>query len=289
MTKTSHDSAIATIGIDIGKNTFHLVDLDKAGAIVMRQMLSRGQLERRFANMRPCLIGMETCVGAHHLSRRLLALGPQARLMPARYVKPFLKGQKNDFRDTEAIAEAVQRPTMRFVATKSAAQLDLQALHRVRARLVRHRTSVINQIRALLLDRGIAVRQGYWQALQLVGLQPAILTTPAIKCHLAYANLTDRIHHRHALAVQNIDLAQLRDDLLGLVHHLCEANNSGEVLRLRNGFHIAGSLGTSDSGSRRFALTKWRLFPTSANIGQPSTTQPFKAAISARSFVVFNP
>jgi transposase len=161
MTKTSHDSAIATIGIDIGKNTFHLVDLDKAGAIVMRQMLSRGQLERRFANMRPCLIGMEACVGAHHLSRRLLALGPQARLMPARYVKPFLKGQKNDFRDAEAIAEAVQRPTMRFVATKSAAQLDLQALHRVRARLVRHRTSVINQIRALLLDRGIAVRQGY--------------------------------------------------------------------------------------------------------------------------------
>ncbi len=161
MTKTSHDSAIATIGIDIGKNTFHLVGLDKAGAIVMRQKLSRGQLERRFANLPPCLIGMEACVGAHHLSRQLLALGHEARLMPARYVKPYLKGQKNDFRDAEAIAEAVQRPTMRYVPTKSVAQLDLQALHRVRARLVRHRTSVINQIRALLLDRGIAVRQGY--------------------------------------------------------------------------------------------------------------------------------
>ncbi len=161
MTKTSHDSAIATIGIDIGKNTFHLVGLDKAGAIVMRQKLSRGQLERRFANLAPCLIGMEACVGAHHLSRQLLALGHEARLMPARYVKPYLKGQKNDFRDAEAIAEAVQRPTMRYVPTKSVAQLDLQALHRVRARLVRHRTSVINQIRALLLDRGIAVRQGY--------------------------------------------------------------------------------------------------------------------------------
>ncbi len=160
MTKTSYDAAISTIGIDIGKNTFHLIGFDEEGAIVLRQKLSRGQVERRFSNLRPCLIGMEACVGAHHLSRQLLALGHDARLMPARYVKPFLKGQKNDFRDAEAIAEAVQRPTMRFVRTKSMEQLDLQALHRVRARLVRQRTAVINQIRALMLERGIAVRQG---------------------------------------------------------------------------------------------------------------------------------
>jgi transposase len=161
MTKTSHDGAVATIGIDIGKNTFHLIGLNADGAVVLRQKLSRGQVERRLANLEPCLIGMEACVGAHHLSRRLQALGHDARLMPARYVKPFLKGQKNDFRDAEAICEAVARPTMRFVATKSMDQLDLQALHRVRARLVRHRTAVINQIRALLLERGIAVRQGH--------------------------------------------------------------------------------------------------------------------------------
>jgi transposase len=104
---------------------------------------------------------MEACVGAHHLSRQLQALGHDARLMPAQYVKPYLRGQKNDFRDAEATAEAVQRPRMRFVATKSVEQLDVQALHRVRSRLVRHRTAVINQIRALLLERGIAVRQGY--------------------------------------------------------------------------------------------------------------------------------
>ncbi len=103
---------------------------------------------------------MEACVGAHHLSRRLLALGHDVKLMPARYVKPFLKGHKNDFRDAEAIAEAVQRPTMRFVPTKTPEQLDLQALHRVRSRLVGQRTAVINQIRAFLLERGIAVRQG---------------------------------------------------------------------------------------------------------------------------------
>src|SRR3974390_1661794 len=154
------NSAVAVIGIDIGKNSFHVVGLDDRGAIVLRQKWSRGQIEARVANMPPCLIGMEACVGAHHLSRKLKAWGHDARLMPAKYVRPYSKGQKNDFRDAEAIAEAVQRPTMKFVATKTADQLDLQALHRVRERLVSQRTGIINQIRAFLLERGIAVRQG---------------------------------------------------------------------------------------------------------------------------------
>jgi transposase len=153
-------ATVATMGIDIGKNSFHVVGLDQRGAIVLRQKWSRGQIEARLAAMPPCLIGMEACVGAHHLSRKLQALGHDARLMPARYVRPYSKGQKNDFRDAEAIAEAVQRPTMKFVATKTADQLDLQALHRVRERLVSQRTGIINQIRAFLLERGIAVRQG---------------------------------------------------------------------------------------------------------------------------------
>jgi transposase len=151
---------VTTLGIDIGKNSFHLIGLDARGAIVLRKKLSRAQLEPFLANMPPCLIGMEACVGAHHLSRRLKALGHKAKLMPAKYVRPYSKGQKNDFRDAEAIAEAVQRPTMKFVATKTQDQLDLQAMHRVRSRLVRQRTSVINQIRTFLLDRGVAVRQG---------------------------------------------------------------------------------------------------------------------------------
>ena len=102
------NTAIAVIGIDIGKNWFHVVGQDERGAIVLRQKWSRGQVAARFANMPPCLIGMEACVGAHHLSRRLKALGHDARLMPAKYVRPYSKGQKNDFRDAEAIAEAVQ-------------------------------------------------------------------------------------------------------------------------------------------------------------------------------------
>src|SRR5271169_5747582 len=149
---------VATMGIDIGKNSFHAVGLDRRGAIVLRQKWSRSQVETRLANMPPCLVGMEACVGAHHLS--LQSHGHDARLMPAKYVRPYAKGQKNDFNDAEAIAEAVQRPTMKFVATKTAEQLDLQALHRVRERLVSQRTGIINQLRAFMLERGIAVRQG---------------------------------------------------------------------------------------------------------------------------------
>src|ERR1700752_3155760 len=150
-------TAIAVVGIDIGKNSFHIIGQDNRGAIVLGQKWSRNQVEARFANLPPCLIGMEACVGAHHLSRKLKAFGHDARLMPAKYVRPYSKGQKNDFRDAEAIAEAVQRPTMKFVATKTADQLDLQALHRVRERLVSQRTGITNQIRAFLLERGVAM------------------------------------------------------------------------------------------------------------------------------------
>jgi hypothetical protein len=174
MAKT-FETTVAVIGIDIGKNSFHIIGLDRRGAIVLRQRWSRGHVEARLANMPPCLIGMEACVGAHHLSRRLKALGHDARLMPAKYVRPYSKGQKNDFRDAEAIAEAVQRPTMKFVATKTVEQLDLQALHRVRERLVSQRTGIINQIRAFLLERAIAVRQG---RLCLRMALPQILAAP---------------------------------------------------------------------------------------------------------------
>src|SRR5881392_65372 len=172
------NSAITVIGVDIGKNSFHVVGLDDRGAIVLRQKWSRGQVEARLANMPSCLIGMEACVGAHHLSRKLHGFGHDARLMPAKYVRPYSKGQKNDFRDAEAIAEAVQRPTMKFVATKTADQLDLQALHRVRERLVSQRTGIINQIRAFLLERGIAVRQG--QRFLRVELSRILATPPDV-------------------------------------------------------------------------------------------------------------
>ena len=153
-------ATISTIGIDVGKNTFHLVGLDKRGAIVLQQKVTRHQLGRRVSNIPRCLIGMEACSGTHFIARQITALGHDVRLIPAQYVKPFLKGHKNDYRDAEAIAEAVQRPTMQFVSIKTPEQMDLLALHRVRSRLVRQRTGVANQIRGFLLERGITVRQG---------------------------------------------------------------------------------------------------------------------------------
>lgn len=163
-----NENIITSIGIDLGKNTFHLCAMNACGRVILRERLTRAKLPKRLANIPPCLIGMEACAGAHHVGRTLAALGHNVRLMPAKYVKPFLKGHKNDYRDAEAITEAVQRPTMRFVPFKSDEQLDLQALHRVRSRLVGQRTAVINQIRAFLLEHGVPVRQGpgaLWRAL----------------------------------------------------------------------------------------------------------------------------
>jgi transposase len=156
----SMNGRVTTIGIDLGKNTFHLIGMTETGGIVLRRRVSRDQLGRTLVNLQPCRIGMEACAGAHHVARQLNQLGHDVRLIPARYVKPFIKGHKNDYRDAEAIAEAVQRPTMRFVPIKTDEQLDLQALHRARSRLIGQRTAVINQIRGFLLEHGIAVRQG---------------------------------------------------------------------------------------------------------------------------------
>ena len=152
--------AVATIGIDMGKNTLHMVGLDLYGAIVLREKVSRGRIVSRLANLPSCLIGIEAGMATHYVARELAALGHDVKQVPPIYAKPFRQGHKNDFRDALAVAEAVQRPTTRFVPPKSNEQLDLQALHRVRSRLVSQRTAVINQIRGFLLERGIIVRQG---------------------------------------------------------------------------------------------------------------------------------
>jgi transposase len=148
------------IGIDLGKTTFHLVGLNQAGEVQVRKKFSRSQLLRFTANVQVDLIGMEACAGSHFLGKALHEQGHEARLMPAQYVKPFVKTNKNDFIDAEAIAEAVSRPSMRFVPIKTDEQLDMQSLHRVRERWIMRRTSVVNQIRGLLLERGITVRTG---------------------------------------------------------------------------------------------------------------------------------
>src|SRR4051794_14822500 len=151
---------IHTIGIDLGKTVFHVVGLNVRGEVVVRKKLSRPQLLRFTANLDVQLIGMEACGGAHFLGRALREQGHEVRLIPAQYVKPYVKTNKSDYIDAEAIAEAVGRPTMRFVPIKTDQQLDLQSLHRVRERWVMRRTAVINQTRSLLLERGITLRRG---------------------------------------------------------------------------------------------------------------------------------
>src|ERR1700751_3152937 len=151
---------IRTIGIDLGKTVFHLVGFNARGEVVVRRKCSRTQLLRFTSNLRECLIGMEACGGSHFLGRALREQGRDVRLMPAQYVKPYVKTNKNDYIDAEAIAEAVTRPTMRFVPIKTDDQLDLQSLHRLSERWGVRRTAVINQIRGMLLERGITMRKG---------------------------------------------------------------------------------------------------------------------------------
>jgi transposase len=146
---------IASIGIDLGKTTFHLVALGERNKILLRRKFSRSQLLAYTANLPASLIGLEACAGAHFMGAALREQGHQVRLIPAQFVKPYRKSNKNDFIDAEAIAEAVTKQNMRFVQIKRQEQLDWQAMHRVRDRLVQRRTALINQIRGFLLERGL--------------------------------------------------------------------------------------------------------------------------------------
>ena len=141
----TNTASLTVIGVDIGKELFHLVGLGVDGKIAFRRRIRRLSLKEAFEKLPPCIVGMEACLSAHFVSRTLRALGHQPRIIPAIYVKPFVKGQKNDYNDAEAIAEAALRPNLRLVKEKSQDQLDLQACHRVRSRLVSRRTATINR------------------------------------------------------------------------------------------------------------------------------------------------
>jgi transposase len=207
------------LGIDIGKTVFHLAGMDEAGNVLVKKRCSRSQLLHYTANLSIHIIGMEACSGAHFLARELNKQGHDVRLMPAQYVKPFVKTNKNDFNDAVAIAEAVQRPTMRFVPVKTNDQLDLQALHRVRTRWVRRRTSLINQIRGLMLERGITVRKG---SEHLRKYLPDILEN-------ADANLTPRM--RLLIATLKQELEQLESQILAADEEINRWSQTNEACR----------------------------------------------------------
>src|SRR5438552_10347278 len=160
MSQKSDSVVISTTGSDTVKNTLHLVGLYDHATIVLREKLSRSRIVSKLANVPRCLIGIKAGMRTHYVARELIALGHDVRQVPPVYARPFRQTHKNDFRDAYAIAEAVRRPSTRCVPVKTDDQLDLQALHRVRSRLISERTAVINQIRGFLLERGIPVRQG---------------------------------------------------------------------------------------------------------------------------------
>jgi transposase len=148
------------VGIDIAKRVFHVIGMGKRGKIILRKRLYRGEVMSFMAQLPRATVGMEACSGAHYWARQLRQQGHQVRLMTPQYVKPYVKTNKNDMRDAEAIAEAVTRPNMRFVPVKDVAQQDIQALHRVRERLVTARTALVNEMRGLLAEYGIVLPQG---------------------------------------------------------------------------------------------------------------------------------
>jgi transposase len=151
---------ISMIGLDIAKNVFHVHGVDASGAPVLRRKLRRGQVEKFFAKLPPTVVGIEACGSAHHWARVISRYGHQVRLLPPRYVKPYVKRNKNDGRDAEAISEAMGRPTMRFVAVKSLEQQATLAVHNTRALLVRQRTMAANSLRGMLSEVGIVAAQG---------------------------------------------------------------------------------------------------------------------------------
>jgi transposase len=163
--------SITTIGLDIAKSVFQVHGVDAAGQVVVRRQLRRRHVLAFFEKLPPCLVGIEACASSHHWSRELHALGHTVRLMPPAYVKPYVKRQKNDVTDAEAICEAVTRPTMRFVPTKTTEQQACLMLHRARHLLIRQQTAIINSIRAYLAEFGIVApvgRRGVERLLEVV-------------------------------------------------------------------------------------------------------------------------
>ena len=180
---------ISTIGLDLAKNVFQVHAIDDAGEVIVRRSLRRRQVLPFFAKLEPCLIGMEACGTSHHWARELETLGHEVKLMPPAYVKPYVKRGKTDAADAEAIAEAVRRPTMRFVAIKTPEQQSVVALHRTRNLLIGQRTQLINMVRSQLAEYGIALAKGIHHALRLIDelVEGVVPDIPALACKIIVA------------------------------------------------------------------------------------------------------
>ncbi|MEC4723896.1 IS110 family transposase [Noviherbaspirillum sp. CPCC 100848] len=206
---------VTLIGIDLGKHSFHLHGQDACGKAVFRKKFTRKQLITFLATFHPCTVVMEACAGAHHMARHLMSLGHTVKLINPQFVRPFVKGNKNDFIDAEAICEAASRPNMRFVAPRTEAQQVLSALHRVRESLVRERVKATNQIHGFLLEFGISLPTGP----AIINRLPSVLAEYPLPARLM--SILERLHAHYKYLSEQIgevekDLArQLHEDDLG--------------------------------------------------------------------------
>jgi transposase len=193
---------ITTVGLDLAKNVFQVHGVNRRGKVELRKQLKRDQVATFFANLPPCLIGMEACSSAHHWARKLQALGHTVRLMAPQFVKPYVKSNKNDAADAEAICEAVARPSMRFVPIKNIEQQSVLSLHRVRQGFVKARTAQANQIRGLLGEYGLIVPQGIAYIAQRV---PDLVEDASIELPGSFRLLIDRLVEHFKLLHRQVE------------------------------------------------------------------------------------
>ncbi|WP_108663906.1 IS110 family transposase [Acuticoccus kandeliae] len=206
----------AIYGVDLGKNVFHVVGLDADGAVIQRAKFRRETLLAFFEQVSKVIVGMEACPGSQWLARKLEAMGHRVRIVPAQFVKPYVKSHKNDTIDAEAIAEAVTRPTMRFTRVRTTDEVDLQARHRIRDQLISSRTRLINQVRGFCLEYGVAIRQGagvFCRDLPGALADEGNDLTPAMRRMLAelYEDI-ERLDTRIAAATREVEGLAARDD-----------------------------------------------------------------------------
>lgn len=247
---------IAVLGIDLAKQSFQLHGVDKAGQIAFRKKLNRNKLTVFIANLPPCLIGLEACGGAHHWARTFTYFGHTVRMIAPQFVKPFVKSNKNDAVDAEAICEAVQRPSMRFVPVKHIEQQDIQSIHRVRSLLVARRTAQANQIRGLLLEYGIIIPKGiaYIRTRTPEILEDAENTLTALFRELLVELYEEMVHldqrittlelKLQAISLQNEDCQRLLTiPGIGLLTATAMVAAVSDITAFKNGRELAAWLG----------------------------------------------